>query len=526
MNDEVFAQLKREGRVAERADDLKKAEALLKPLLPPQRAIDDDPARRKGVLCPGRAGKTTAFGRIVAATAKRKRRPNIAYVSLTQKNARGYLWQPLLEVNQLYELGFEPKNTEGRFDLPGGGKIEFFGAATADEAEKLRGFPWDLVIIDEAKSIAALILKALLGDILPPRLADRRGTLIVGGTPGAALFGSFFDITGAPGRRIRNGKALSRPWRERELEKWQGIAWEWSCHHWPLSENTAPGVEHLWRDALALKALRGWSDDHPLWLREYMGEWATDETGRLYRFDPERNLWTPGKKDEENPFGLPRGYDWYFALGVDIGFSDPFCIQTLAFADTHPALHQVAEFYKRGLTYRQQAEAILAAQAKCGERLIGTAVDPARKSSLATLTAEHGVPLQPAEKREKRDALELASADFYEGRVLVLRGSQLHEQAATLTYDETGLKEPENVENDASDGFLYAHRLAQHRFAREAPAPQPAKGSPEWQRAREDAEEERAAERERRQYQDIEDDFQTSIDDVGEGWFRGGGDRW
>lgn len=489
MNDAFYAHLARENDGSWKARRLRKADELLGDLTAPQRGVVEDPWRYKALVTPGQAGKTTLSKHLIVDTLLRKPQALVAYVSLTKLVAQRYLWEPLNALNSEHDLELEPHNTNGYFTAPDGGVCYFGGIESAADVERYRGSPWDLFILDETKSADQRLVRILVDEVLPPRLNNRRGTLLAEGTPGAVLHGKFWEISDWEGKActVTSGPggplATSRPWWERHLPKWDGVQFSWSLHRWSLEENTAR--PDLWIEALAEKARRGWSDDNPIWLREYMGRWVADATNRLYRFDPKRCLWTPDPRSREL-FGLPTGHDWYFVVGVDFGHSDPLAIEILAFSDTHQDLFQVWEYNQRGLTLRQQAEAVRMAQKLCGERLVATVGDPARRHILESLAKDHGVLVEAAEKREKRDAVELVSSDFHEGRFKLLAEKKYAEQAASLQWDETGLKEL-NQENDASDAGLYAHRKAQHRLAQRPPAP-PAPGTPEHQAEQDEAE--------------------------------------
>lgn len=529
MNDAFFAGIARENNTTWRANRLAKADQLLRGLLPPQRALFEDPARYVTALTPGQAGKTRLSLHLIIDTLLRRRSALVAYVSLTQKVAKRYLWEELLALNTEHALELESHNTDGYFRAPDGGLCLFGGIESAADVERYRGSPWDLFILDETKSADQKLVQTLVEDVLPPRLATRNGRLALVGTPGAVLHGKFWEITGRPARTIRHEGAqriaTSRPWRDRLEPRWQGVDFEWSFHAWALAENSkAPhvpdcscpdkGAPHLWQQALLRKKAKGWSDDNPIWLREYMGEWVADATNRLYRFNPERNLWKPDLKSKE-PFGLPTGHDWWFVVGVDFGHSDPCAIEILAFSDTHEDLFQVWEYNQRGLSLREQAMVVKRAQDMCGERLAGTVGDPARKHILHSLQVDHGVCVEAAEKREKRDAVELVSSDMHEGRYKVLEGSELHDQVASLQWDETGLKEIAQV-NDASDAGLYAHRKAQHRLASRPPPPPPP-GTPEFEAEQHEAEMEAIArEGQLRDNADGDDDPFGEVFDAGE----------
>ena len=58
----------------------------------------------------------------------------------------------------------------------------------------------------------------------------------------------------------------------------------WSFHTWSPKENPAPQCQRAWRDGLIKKKAKKWADDHPAWLREYMGQWTAGGEGLVYRY--------------------------------------------------------------------------------------------------------------------------------------------------------------------------------------------------------------------------------------------------
>ncbi len=226
----VFSELRRQQKTVH-SDAARRAQqvaAIQRHLFQAQRDLIADPHRKKVALCPGRAGKTTTTGAYLLTVALTRPRANIVYASLTQPVARRYLWGELLEYNKRHDLGLTFHNTQGAVTTPDGSIIYFGGASNADVIEDYRGTPWDLFVLDETKSVAPLLVRRLIEDILPSRLMDRRGTLLLEGTPGDAFAGPFWEISDFPARRIRNedGRqvATSRPYRERDEPRWQGVA--------------------------------------------------------------------------------------------------------------------------------------------------------------------------------------------------------------------------------------------------------------------------------------------------------------
>jgi hypothetical protein len=98
------------------------------------------------------------------------------------------------------------------------------------------------------------------------------------------------------------------------------------------------------------------------------------------------------------------------------------------------------------------------------------------------LAEVYGFAAEAAEKRHKHDAIELFNGDLIDGRVKVLKGSQLEVQMLDLQWviDDAGrLSEPKGPRNDCCDAAIYVRRHAQHKYAGDPPAPRPAKGTPE-----------------------------------------------
>jgi hypothetical protein len=524
--DDVFERIRRETAV--RVDDEEKRRrqcaGMRTGVFPAQADVLDDPALRQVLLTPGRAGKTTVTGRDLAITALSTTRGNIAYTTLDKKVARRYLWGELQALDHDFQLGLDFKSSDDLIVSPTGSIIYFGGTETIDACEKYRGTPWDFFDIDEAKSVPLRNMEALLTDILPPRLRDRRGRLRVQGTPGEALAGEFWRISDFPARRIVDGRARARPYRERNDPRWKGVAWEWSLHHWPLSENTAVHFDdcprgckapHLWLMALEEQRQKGRADDHPSHRRENLGEWAADATGKCYAFEHGRNTWRRGS--DVYPFGLPRGHDWYFTMGVDFGTTDPFAVVTWAYAADYPDLLQVDEFRAAGLSIRKQAGILRRKYDALQGRCVAMAGDPARKAVMLELRDEYQIPIEPAEKLDKEGAMAVMRGDLLEGRVKAFEGAEIIGEWQTLVLDPLTRREVEGMPADVSDAGLYGYRRALHRFATDAPAGPPRRGTPEWERQREEDEVARAVAEDRRITQVDEDVYDARVEDVG--WF-------
>src|SRR5574343_381483 len=124
-----------------------------------------------------RAGKTVlAINQLIKwVMTCEKDRPRGAYIAPLYRQAKSIAWDYL----QFYCRaipGADFNQAELRVDLPGGGRIQLFGA---DNPDALRGLYLDGVGIDEVAQISP----SLFPEIIRPAIADRKGAVVFLGTP-------------------------------------------------------------------------------------------------------------------------------------------------------------------------------------------------------------------------------------------------------------------------------------------------------------------------------------------------------
>lgn len=456
-----------------------------------------DPSARIS-LCVGRGGGKTTVKRVRAIRKMTGiQRARIGYVATSRPEAERLNWEPLKElIDQLGEMdNFEFAEQKMKCTCKRtGSTYQFFGADDKREVEKQRGQPYDEFQVDEAASHDPVLLEWLLDRAVGPRLGERQGRIIVGGTPGHVLRGLFYDVT-------RQGSEMHRPYRSRhepEYADWIG----WSSHAWDMPEVLAlPGAEQRyralalnWAAALEEKRRKGWTDDNPIWLREYRGRWAADNTTTMYAYRAHDadgvpvNQWDPldGRKLEgvqaltAAVAKLPAELDdWLYGYGQDLGSRDPYALNIAAYSPSDPQrrIFHVFSFGQRKMYARLIAELLIGeeavAQALRGEvytevgGLFGvTGWPPAIVADLAglgeTLVDElshvYGIRVKAAEKKGKFGAIEVVNGDLVDRRMYILKGSPLEEQLATLQWkpDEYGQpKEDRSARNDHADAWTY-----------------------------------------------------------------------
>jgi len=503
--------------VAQRSPDFEWADAIKARLLaschPRQRDYVEDTSLFISAVVGRGGGKTTAdlARKIIKATSIPNAR--LVYIALTRTQAEQLAWAPLkLMFEQLgFRQGEDVFFNETKLTCTvarTGATIRLVGADKKSEVEKLRGQPFHEVTIDETASFPDKLLTYLLDEIIGPRLGDYNGTLCLIGSPGKVKAGTFYEATKRKG-------TLNRPYADRakkEFKDWIG----WSSHAWNLrddvvalknAERLYPRLCNLWRRALFNKKKNGWSDENPIWRREYLGEWAEDNTENIfkYRAEVDGTLWNRWK-----PFGdrklegvamlkaaiaaLPAEVraDVVFGYGIDLGARDPFALNIIAFSpsDAQRRFFHVYGFERREMYPRAIAE-LLIGEAAVKQVLAGNGL-PDRLGGLFGVTdwpiaivadlaglgeqiilelqKNYGIKIKGAEKSRdyKYGAFEVVNGHLIDGRMVVIEGTDLEEQMTNIQWkpDEYGIpREDKAVANHSSDSWVYITQDVTAMFA-------------------------------------------------------------
>lgn len=482
---DVFREIADEARQYSPRRDRDKAIEIKSKLFGPQHDFIEDPSRRKTLLCPRRAGKSYAAAVYLMATCLSRTTANCLYATLTKGSARGILWPLLKQFSEDFQLNCHFHNTQLICTFPGGSRrIILTGAESRAEIDKLRGQPYDLVVIDECKSFPTDVITELVREVIGPALNDTMGSMVLMGTPGNVMAGIFYEAT-------KPDSVLTRLYKDRDRKK----AKMWSGHSWNIAENVAQ--PHLWGACVADKEAYGWSDDNPIWKREYLGEWVSDDDAFVYKFDPSRDLWEKNL-EAKNEFGLPDEHDWVYLMGCDLGYDDPFALVVVAYSETCPTMYQVYDYKQSQLTVSDVARVISDTKKIFGdfEVMVGDR-GGLGKMVLAELSERYELHIEAAEKAEKRDYIELLNSDMIEGRIKVLADSELAQEMNYLVWDSHGQKEDRACANHVCDSFLYTWRYSYHNFSRGRIDP-PKPGSKSYWDEKIQAEKEKAYERKRR----------------------------
>jgi hypothetical protein len=201
------------------------------------------------------------------------------------------LWRTLKQLVKKHKIGgVEFSETELSVRFSNGSMIWLLGANDSGAAETLRGLPWDLVYIDECASYRGI--EYLIEEVIIPAFITREGKLRLIGTPSGDL-NSYF------------AKAF--------LQKQ-----EFSKHHWTTVNNTS--IPNAAQYIEKIRKMKGYTDDDPIFLREWCGKFVSNPDEMVYKYNPLRN----------HAIELPDG-EWHYVLCVDFGHNDCNAYLVLAY---------------------------------------------------------------------------------------------------------------------------------------------------------------------------------------------------
>lgn len=199
------------------------------------------------------------------------------------------------------------------------------------------------------------------------------------------------------------------------------------------------------------------------------GVWVRDSGGLVYRFDDQKNL-----GDE------PPRCD-YHVLALDFGFTDATAFAILGWRKSERRVWVLSSFKVEGKTPSEVGEmARTLEDAYRFDAIVGD-VGGLGKGYAEEARKRFRVPIQPAEKRNKRGYIDLLNGAFAAGEVVLVRGQNddLVTELCELPWNEDRSKEVDGFDNHLCDALLYGWRRCQ-AYSEPDPEERHAKGSPAW----------------------------------------------
>ena len=411
-------------------------------LFGPQRTFVEDESPLVSAVCSRRAGKTWGVTRKMAKICQAKPNALVGYITKTRDWAEELVWEPLKNIDVAQGSGADFNNAKLKCMFPNGSRIRLAGAKDKAQAEILRGFGYDLIVIDECGSIDPVIMRYILRDVLPAALGENKGQLLVVGTPNESCSGYFHDVS----TNVNSG---------------------FSKHHWTQRENvcfplwsecTDPMERNERVDEYLAEERKKWgyAETDPEYQREFLGLWAKNEELFIYRIT-EANL--------AKPPDIPLRH----VLALDIGWHDMTAWELVGYDQDTQRMYEVDSTQEQHLTFEDIAARTI--QYAKDYELDCIVVDTAGagkvvQDSLAKeISLRFEVPCKPAQKNRKGTNMKFLASDFRAGKAFLLPASVCADQMRALKWDKHHLREQDPEPGafcDNADGYLYAYRECYH----------------------------------------------------------------
>lgn len=419
---------------------------------PAQTAFITSKAKFLVAQCGRRSGKTVALAYRFFKTLHKYPGAQCVYLALTRDSALSIMWPILQEINEKFNLGCRFLESKLTMYYPNGAKLRLLGADQKQFAKRLKGIKCPGIAIDESQDFGTH-LQSLIDDVLTPTLIDYEDSwLALTGTPGPVPLGFFFEVT--------------------EHNKYGYEVHKWTSTDNPHLNDAASFIEDL-------KRKRGWTEQTPTLRREWRNQWVLDTEA----------LWIRYKEDINHYAELPTGR-YHYVLGIDIGYQDADALAVLAWSEDSPVTYLVEEVItkKQGVT-----ELVEQIRDVCGRYDIEKMVideGGLGKKLAEEMRRRHGIPVQPADKMRKQEAVEFLNDSLATGNFKAKGASQFATDSYLIqidwersTADRIVIKKKPH--SDIIDAVIYAYRESPAYTYQAAPKP-PKYGTKEWADSQED----------------------------------------
>jgi hypothetical protein len=400
-----------------------------------------DDSKDIAVLGTRRSGKTHGTAARLYRAARKHKRSIALYIALTRDSAKSIMWPVLQELNEKHRIGAQFTENDLTVHLANGSIIKLVGADMKNFMNRLRGAKYSEVAIDELQSFRSH-LEPMIDEILKPALIDYNGALTVCGTPGPIMDGYFYNIT-----ELNHGN--------------------YAQHRLSMVRNPfLPNAEEWLKKHIEKM---GWDENHPTLLREYRGQWVTDQSSLVYGFNKQRNV-------EKNADSLDRPI---FVMGLDLGFNDKCAISVIGYSETQRKAYIVFSDGYSGMDVTEIAEFCRRIIERYQPVVVECDTGGLGKTIAAELIIRHGLPIRAAEKVDKLSWIALMNDDFRNQRLVVTEScDKLIDQYLTLTKDDKGREDP-RLPNDLCDSALYPYRRVFSFLSKPLPE-RPDYGTEKW----------------------------------------------
>lgn len=324
------------------------------------------------------------------------------------------------------------EDNKGSLELPNRSRIIALPASVGT----IRGYSAvDLLIEDEAGEVPDD-----LHETIKPMLQVSKGTMFLMGTPKGPKghFAATWNLGGE------------------EWDKIKSTAWE----------NPRVRKHQLERERAHCEKL-----GKALWFQqEYECAFIAVGSGLVYPYSAERNAC------EALPLNVGH---WQFVLAIDYGFTDSTAFAVLGWNRHDPNVYVVESFKRAKLAPSEAADVAHAFTRKYPfARIVGD-VGGLGKGYVEEARRRYKLPIEPAQKNNKRGYIEIMVGDMKAGLLKVFPGNDaLLEEWSRLPWDEERAMPADDYEDHLADAALYGFRAC-YGYIEETRKLPPEKGSPE-----------------------------------------------
>ena len=429
----------------------------------------DDGSRAKAALCTRRAGKTAMWARYCTIVALQSAGSLIRVWGSSRLRTKQLLWQEFLDVCARHKISVKAHETELTIRFDNGSEIRLVGADKAKEAEKKRGDKTKLEVILEAQLFGPF-LRSLVDDVITPCLFDLEGTICMEGTPGPLPNGFWFAVSGS--------NDVDPRWKSKGIvADGELVGGGWSCHRWSLLDN--PMMPRWrgranWKD-LAKIAVReereskGWTEEDPTYVREYLGKWVRDDSALYYAVNPAINSFS---LEDVQPWGP----GWSHVLGLDVGWTNATAITVWGWHENDSHLYEAACWSESGVLAPKVAEMIQEYQQRFNIiKMVGDFGGGGRLY-LEDMRSRFHLQIDDAQKSGTKwshtmvmnDSLRSGIIKMQEGGALLQQMSVLARDPDWSVLDGKPPKEHPGQDNDKCDSAAYSFRECLQMFIQPA----------------------------------------------------------
>lgn len=339
-------------------------------------------------------------------------------------------------LKNLKEVDVTPvENNKRTLEFDNGSRIVI---VAADE-DTVRSYSPHMIIEDESATVSDEVFEAM-----EPMLLVTGGQHILLGTP-KGLRGHFANI-----------------WHEAETwKRYQIAAWD--------NPRVPRGTLEALKEEKERLGRLWWFQ------QEYECSFIAAAQGLVYPYDRKKNV-SP-RLDTQERFG------WQFVLGIDYGYADSTAFVVLGWQKDDPNVYVIESMERRGLTPAEAAEIALGYTRKYPfARIVGD-TGGLGKGYVEEARRRFRLPIEPAEKNNKRGYIEIMAGDLRAGLVKVFPGNDgLVDEWQKLPWDEEREMPMDGVKDHLADACLYGYRATLH-YLEEIRAAKPKKGTPAYLKA-------------------------------------------